>query len=65
MDTKTCSMCNIEKLISNFCKKCSECRDCNCGRGLKQYYENKDKKSNQRKILYEKIETENYYKTKQ
>ena len=54
MDTKICSMCNIEKHISNFYKKYSECRDCNRERGLKRYYENKDKISNQQKIYYEK-----------
>ena len=54
MDTKTCTMCNIEKDITNFDKKYSECRDCNRTRGLKRYYENKDKLSNQQKIYYEK-----------
>ena len=47
-------MCNIEKLINIFYKKYSECRDCNRARGLKRYYENEDKKSNQQKIYYEK-----------
>ena len=47
-------MCNIEKHINNFYKKYSECRDCNRARGLKLYYENKDKISNQQKIYYEK-----------
>ena len=54
MDTKKCTMCNIEKHINNFYKKYSECRDCNRTRGLKRYYENKDKISNQQKIYYEK-----------
>ena len=54
MDTKTCSMCNIEEHINNFYKKYSECRDCNRARGLKRDYENKDKLSNQQKIYYEK-----------
>ena len=54
MDTKICSMCNIEKHINNFYKKYSECRDCNCARGPKRYYENKDKISNQQKIYFEK-----------
>ena len=54
MDTKICSMCKIEKHINNFYKKYSECRDCNRARGLKRYYENKDKISNQQKIYYEK-----------
>ena len=56
MDTKTCSMCNIEKHINNFCRKCSYCRDCNRTRELKRYFENKDKISNQQKTYYEKIE---------
>ena len=47
MDTKMCIMCKIEKHINNFYKKYSECRDCNLARGLKRYYENKDKISNQ------------------
>ena len=54
METKICTMCNIEKDINNFCKKYSECRDCNRTRGSKRYYENKDKTSNQQKIYYEK-----------
>ena len=54
MDTKTCTMCNIEKQINKFYKKCSECRDCNRARGLKRFYENKNKISNQQKIYYEK-----------
>ena len=51
MDTKICSMCKIEKHIN---KKYLECRDCNRARGLKRYYENKDKISNQQKKCYEK-----------
>ena len=54
MDTKICSMCNIEKHITNFYKKYSECRDCNRARGLKRHYEKKDKISNQKEIYYEK-----------
>ena len=54
MDTKICTICNIEKDINNFYKKFSECIDCNRTRGLKRYYENKDKISNQQKIYYEK-----------
>ena len=54
MDTKTCTMCKIEKYINKFCKKYSDCRDCKRARGLKRYYENKDKLSSQQKICYEK-----------
>ena len=50
-----CTTCNIEKHISNFSKKYSECRDCNRARGLKLYYENKEKISNQQKIDFGKI----------
>ena len=50
MDTKICSMCNIEKYLTNFYKKDSECRDCNRATGLKRYYENKDKISIQQQI---------------
>ena len=49
-----CTICNIEKYINTFYKKYTECRDCNRARGLKRYYENKDKISNQQKIYYEK-----------
>ena len=54
MDTKMCTMGNIEKHINDFYKKYTECIDCNRARGLKRYYENKDKVSNQQKIYYEK-----------
>ena len=52
MDTKMCTICNIEKHINNFYKKYTECIDCNRARGLKRYYENKDKISKQQKIYY-------------
>ena len=65
MDTKTCTKSNIEKHINNFYKKYSECKDCNRTKGLKRYYENKDKISNQQKIYYEKkIEKKYYYRNK-
>ena len=54
MESKIFSQCNIEKDINNFYKKYPECIDCNRARGLKRYYENKDKISNQQKIYYEK-----------
>ena len=47
MDTKMCTICNIEKLINNFDKKDTECKDCNHARGLKRHYENKDRISKQ------------------
>ena len=49
-----CTICNIEKDINNVYKNYSECRDCNRTRGLKRYYENKEKIPNQQKIYYEK-----------
>ena len=54
MENKTCTMCNIEMDINNFYKKYSKCKDCTGAKGLKRYYENKDKISNQQKIYYEK-----------
>ena len=54
MDTKMCTICNIEKHTNNFYKKYTECIDCNRARGLKRYYENKDKISNQQKAYYER-----------
>ena len=54
MDTKTCSMCNIEKHIKIFHRRYTECKDCDRTRGFNQYYENKDKISKQQKIYYEK-----------
>ena len=49
-----CTICNIEKDITNSYKKYTECIDCNRARGLKRYYENKDKISMQQKLYYEK-----------
>ena len=54
MNTKTCTICNNEKDINKFYKKNSEGIECNRARGLKRYYENKDKISNQQKVYYEK-----------
>ena len=54
MDSKSCSICKIEKHIKIFCKNYAECKDCNDRRGLKRYYENKGKISNHRKIYSEK-----------
>ena len=54
MESKICTQCNIEKHINNFYKKYSECKYCNIKRGVKRYYDNKDKISMQQKIYYEK-----------
>ena len=56
-------MCNNEKHINNFYKKFPECKDCNIERGVKRYYDNKDKISIQQKLYYGKAET-NYYGNK-
>ena len=44
----------MEKHVNNFYKIYSECKDCNSKRGLKRYYENNDKTSNQQKISMKK-----------
>ena len=54
MESKICTQCNIEKHINYFYKKYSECKDCNIKRGVKRYYDNKNKISMQLKIYYEK-----------
>ena len=64
MNTKTCTICNIEKGINNFYKKYTECINCNRARGLKRYYENKDKISNQKKYIMKRIEKKYYYRNK-
>ena len=69
MEKNTCTVCNIEKHISNYYKKYSECKTCNIKRGVERYYNNKDKISNQQKIYYEKnrdklLETQNNYRMK-
>ena len=47
MDSKSCSMCRVEKHIEDFYKTYTECNSRNSKRGLKPYYENKDEISNQ------------------
>ena len=64
MDTKVCSMCNIEKHINNFYKRYSECKDCNRTRGLEFYSDNKNKLSKQQKIYYEKNREKYFYRNK-
>ena len=51
MENKTCTVCNIEKHINNFYKKYSECKECNIRRGVKRYFDNKDKISVQQKNI--------------
>ena len=67
MEKKTCTVCKIEKHISNFYKKYSECKACNIKRGVERYYNNKDKISKQQKIYYERnrdklLEKQNNYR---
>ena len=69
MENKICTVCKIEKHINNFYKKYSECKDCNIKRGVKRYYNNKDKISIQQKIYYEKnreklLQKQNDYRNK-
>ena len=54
MESKVCVVCNAEKSIDNFYNKYRECKQCIIQRGMKRYYENKDKLSKQRKLYYEK-----------
>ena len=54
MDSKICVVYNIEKSIDNFYNKYRECKPCNFKRSTRQYFENKDKISNQHKLYYEK-----------
>ena len=61
-------MCKIENLINRFDKKYSESKDCHSKIGLKRFYKNKDKISNQRKVYYGKnkenlIQKQNYIYT--
>ena len=69
MENKFCTVCNIEKHINNFYKKYSECKECNIRRGVKRYFDNKDKISVQQKIYYEKnrdklLQKQNDYRNK-
>ena len=45
MDNKICTVCKIKKHINNFYKKYSESKDCSIKRGVKRYFDNKDKTS--------------------
>ena len=62
-------MCNIEKHINNFYKRYSECIDYNIRRGVKRYFDIKDKISIQQKVYYEKngdklLQNQNDYRNK-
>ena len=53
MDSRVCVICNTEKSTDNFYIKYRECKPCNIKRSMKRYFDNKDKKSIQKKV-YEK-----------
>ena len=61
MASKICTQCKIEKHINNLYKNYSECKDCNIKRGVKRYYDNKDKISRQQKKIMKKLEI-NFYR---
>ena len=52
MEKKICTQCNIEENFEDSYSKFTECKFCNKNRSLECYYENKDKKSKQRKFFY-------------
>ena len=54
MDSKVCVVFNTEKNIDNFYNKYRECKPCKIQRSMNHYYQNKDKRSNQRKLYFEK-----------
>ena len=69
MENKISTVCKIEKHNKNFYRKYSECKDCNIKTGVKRYYENKDKISNQQKTYYGKnreklLQKQNDYRNK-
>ena len=63
MKSKNCTQCFIEKHINSSYKRYSECKKCINKRGIKRYYDNKDKISIQQKRYCEKKEI-NYYRNK-
>ena len=52
METKTCTMCIIEKDFNNFYTKFSECKNCNWKRAFWMPLWNQDEISNQSKVYY-------------
>ena len=69
MENKICTVCKIEKHINKLYKEYSECKACNTKRGVKRYYNNKDKISNQQILYYEKnrdklLQKQNHYRNK-
>ena len=49
MESKVCTQCKTEKHINSSYNKYTERKECTCKRGLKHFYENKDKISKQQK----------------
>ena len=53
MESKVCTQCKSEIHINSYYNKCyynnTERKQCNCKRGLKRCYENRDKISKQQK----------------
>ena len=69
MESKVCVICNTEQSIDNFFNKYIECKQRVIQRSMKPYYENKDKKSIQQEVYYEKnrhklLEKQNDYRNK-
>ena len=69
MENRICTLCEIEKQINNFYERYSECKDCIIKRGVKGYYDNKDKISIQQKFYDEEnreklLEKQNDYRNK-
>ena len=69
MENRTCTQCVFENHINIFYRKILECKDCNIKRGVRRYYDNKDKISSQQKIYYEKngdklLQKQNDYRNK-
>ena len=63
MESKTCTICNLEKHITIFYEKDSGCEDCNSKRGLSRYYEKKIKDQINERHVMKKIKI-NLYKNK-
>ena len=55
----------IQKSINKLYKIYSKCTNCKRARGLKRYYENKGKLSNEQKMYYEKTREFFFPKLKQ
>ena len=68
MGSKFCTLCNFEKHINSLQKKYSEGEDCKIERGVKRYYNNKDKITIQQKIILWKkdkqLQKQNDYRDK-